>query len=317
MSILEAASWVAVATTIGRKKVRVAPPERFRLNGLTVVRVSDIEAIPERPLSVRGVWNPPIGQLPTKWRGHVVSKPRYKAQCGQRVVVEPDPKLGPLYAACGPTPSVQFPQRYLGDPDWHADWTAELRPYERGLRTFLYGVTDAKAHESWKQRGFEGRDKKAMAAASLPLDATKLNSEGEAYGRTTWLLERQTYREWLNEVSAGDPARQLGSFVRALAVLVEAARVDRPRWLPLDMSAPPVKSEWQFSKDEIGRLVDELASDIKNPWRAVEMKANGASQHGIAQQLGVTRYRTQRLHGELAFAAWATGKPPEFQPPHT
>jgi hypothetical protein len=177
--------------------------------------------------------------------------------------VEPDPKLRPLYAACGPTPPAEFPECYIGDPDWRADWTVPLTRYERGLRTLVFGVNDAKAHESWKRRGFEARNRKAIDRTRISftqdgnevglsngaLDITKLNSEGEEYGPTVWRLEQQTYREWLSGADTDDPARLLSEFVRALAAVIEAAQVDRPRWLPAPAATPEPKENWP--QDEV------------------------------------------------------------------
>jgi hypothetical protein len=245
-SLLCAALWVVSPTTIARQRVAVTTPKRFRLDGLTVVRVSNIE--PERPLSVRGVWNP-LARMPTKWRGNVASSSPY----GGHPVIEKDPRLSELYAACGPNPAMSS---YVNDPDWHANWTARLTPYERGLRTLLYGVTDAKAHESWKQRGFEWRNKKAMEVAALSLQTEKRNKKGKTYNPATLFLGQQTYRDWLNEAATDDPARLLGSFVRSLAVVVEAAQIDRPRWLSPLVALPEPKEKWP--QDEVRQRATAL-----------------------------------------------------------
>jgi len=249
--LANAGLWVASPTTIARRRVAVTTPKRFRLNGLTVVRVSDFG--PERPLSVRGAWNPPAGRFPAKWRGNVASK---RVQRGGHALIERDPRLSEIYAACGPNPSMPQVESYVGAPNWHADWTAMLTRYERGLRTLLYGVTDTNAHESWKRRGFEGRNKKAMESAALSLQAETLNSKGETYSRTAWLLERQTYRNWLSGQATDDPARLLSEFVRALAVVVEAAQIDRPRWLPPPVTTPEPTEKWP--QDEVRERVTAL-----------------------------------------------------------
>jgi hypothetical protein len=187
--------------------------------------------------------------MPTKWRGSVVDPKRSK---GLAAVVTPAPLLPALYAACGspPAPAVD----YIPDPFWQANQgkpQPPLTPYERGLRTRVYGVNDAKAHESWIRRGEKARNKKAMEVAALSLNDTKLNSEGYAYSAGAWRLEQQAYREWLSGADAtGDPARLLGDFVRALAVVIEAAQVDRPRWLK-SLDAVARVPSWSWPQDEV------------------------------------------------------------------
>lgn len=141
---------------------------------------------------------------------------------------------------------------------WHADWTVPLTRYERGLQTYVLGVTDAKAHESWKLRGFQGRNKRAIARAlsSGELDATKFNSEGETYSAVGRQLDQQTYRGWLNGADAGDSVRQLGSFVRALSDRIDAEISDRdePRLLRTPITTPEPREWWP--QDEVrGRAI--------------------------------------------------------------
>jgi hypothetical protein len=123
-------------------------------------------------------------------------------------------------------------------------------------------------------------------------------------------------------LTRNDPARLLLAR-ESVPHRLQAELVRAWQWIEAEIAAYPwafarepagrsVHSEWEYSEDEIRGLVNDLASDVRNPWRGVELLANGTSERDVARELGVTRDRIRRLIGEMAFAGWVASKQPRI-----